>query len=630
MAFVIAKVKSFSSLAVLLMLLGCNFPGLGPATPTGDPTPTGIPGAAPDAPTEPTPIAAVETNLALNAPVTATAFLSGFEPEKAVDGIDALDVDNWWSAGAEAPQNIAIDLGRPSDINRIRLVVSQSPPGETLHLVLGRRPGETENVTLGQLAGETADGEELVLTAETPWRGIQTVIVQTIKSPSWVAWREIEVFGVPSQPFAAVEPTPTVAPTEPATPADLIFTNAVILTMDFNQPVAEAIAIRGDRILAVGSTEEVLAFQGAATQVIDLAGRTVTPGFIDSHTHRIGDRWLYGYGDQGPEQVIQEAIAGGWTGLHELFVNPDRLDELAGLAEGDALRIRVSMYLTMNYHFDRDDWWTAHEPLQSFGPYLQIAGLKITLDQEWGETVFFNQAQMTDMVTFAADRGWQVAVHAFTPETDLMTLNAYEAALLAHPETDFRFRLEHIGVITDEGIQRMAALGVIGSVQFNNTTGYITDESFRRVFPEELWPLVAPWRDLIEADILLIGNTDAPWCCTPWRNPDMPSTTATVMEALYHAVTRSTTFGLEPEPWQLAQAVSVAEALEMLTIRGAYAAHQDQDVGSLAPGKYADLVILSANPLDVTAEEIPGIEVLLTMIAGRVEYCPPGQGEICP
>jgi hypothetical protein len=102
------------------------------------------------------------------------------------------------------------------------------------------------------------------------------------------------------------------------------------------------------------------------------------------------------------------------------------------------------------------------------------------------------------------------------------------------------------------------------------------------------------------------------------------------MEAVYQAVTRSTNFGLEPEPWQLAQAVTVAEALEMLTIRGAYAAHQDQDVGSLAPGKYADLVILSANPLDVTAEEIPGIEVLLTMIAGRVEYCPPGQGEICP
>jgi hypothetical protein len=110
----------------------------------------------------------------------------------------------------------------------------------------------------------------------------------------------------------------------------------------------------------------------------------------------------------------------------------------------------------------------------------------------------------------------------------------------------------------------------------------------------------------------------------------MASTTATVMEALYHAVTRSTTFGLEPEPWQLAQAVSVAEALEMLTIRGAYAAHQEQDLGSLAAGKYADLVILSANPLGVPVEALPEIEVLLTMIGGRVDYCPPGQGEICP
>ena len=630
MAFVIAKVKSLSSLAVLLMLLGCNFPGLAPATPTAVPTPTGTPGAAPAAATQPVPIAAVETNLALNAPVTATALLPGFEPEKAVDGIDTLDIDNWWSAGAEAPQNIAIDLGGPSDISRIRLVVSQAPAGETLHLVLGRRPGSSDNITLGQLAGKTADGQELFISTDLPWSGIQTIIVQTIQSPSWVAWREIEVFGVPGERIAEIEPTATDETAEPSEAADLIFTNAVILTMDFNRPEADAIAIRGDRILAVGTGEEALAYRGSNTQVIDLAGRTVTPGFIDSHTHRIGDRWLYGYGDQGPEQVIQEAIAGGWTGLHELFVSPDRLDELAGLAAGDALRVRVSMYLTMNYHFDRDDWWTVFEPLQSFGPYLQIAGLKITLDQEWGETVFFNQAQMTDMVTFAADRGWHVAVHAFTPETDLMTLNAYEAALLAYPETDFRFRLEHIGVITEEGIQKMAELGVIGSVQFNNTTGYITDESFRRVFPEEMWPLVTPWRDLIETGVLLIGNTDAPWCCTPWRNPDMPSTPATVMEALYHAVTRSTTFGLEPEPWQLAQAVTAAEALEMLTIRGAYAAHREAELGSLAPGKYADLVILSANPLDAAAEEIPGIEVLLTMIGGRVEYCPPGQGEICP
>jgi len=611
---------------VLLALTGCNFPGLAPETPTGTvPAPE-----ATTAPTDPAPVAAVETNLALNAPVTATAFLPGFEPEKAVDGIDALDLDNWWSAGADAPQNIEIDLGAPSDITRIRLVASQFPAGETLHLVLGRRPGDTRNIILGQLAGETTDGQEFVLTDGAPWSGIQTIIVQTIKSPSWVAWREIEVFGIPAEPVAEIEPTDTDEPAEPAEPADLIFTNAEIITMDFNRPQAEAIAIRGDRILAVGTDEEVLAHGGSATQVFDLAGRTITPGFIDSHGHRIGDRYLYGYGDQRPEQVIREAIAGGWTTLHELFVEQGRLDELAGLAAGNALPIRVSVYLTMNFHYDRDDWWTAYEPMQSFGPYLQIAGLKITLDQEWGETVFFNQAQLTDMVTFAADRGWQVAVHAFTPETDLMTLNGYEAAILAHPEDDFRFRLEHIGVITDEGIQKMAGLGVIGSVQFINTSRFVLDESFIQFIPQEMWPLVSRWRDLIDAGVLLIGNTDAPWCCTPWRDSDAPSTTGTVIDALYGAATRVAYDDREPEPWQLSQVVSVAEALEMLTIRGAYAAHQEDELGSLAPGKYADLVVLSANPLQVPMGELPGIDVLLTMIGGRVEHCPPGQGEICP
>jgi predicted amidohydrolase YtcJ len=256
--------------------------------------------------------------------------------------------------------------------------------------------------------------------------------------------------------------------------------------------------------------------------------------------------------------------------------------------------------------------------------------LKISLDQEWGETVFFDQAGLTDMVLFAADRGWQIATHAYTPATDLMILNAYEAAILAHPDEDVRYRLEHIGVITDEGIQKMAELGVIGSVQFIGPARYVLEEAFIENIPQELWPLVARWRDLIDAGVLLVGNVDAPWCCTPWLDLNLPVTTGTVMTAIYEAATRQTYDGREPEPFQLSQVLTVAEALEMLTIRGAYAGHQENDLGSLTPGKYADLVVLSANPLDVPVEEILQIEVLLTMIGGQVEFCPPGQGEICP
>lgn len=68
-------------------------------------------------------------------------------------------------------------------------------------------------------------------------------------------------------------------------PADLVLTNGNIVTVDVEQPVAEAIAIQGDRIVAVGSNEEILTYLGAQTEVIDLAGKTAIPGFIEGHGH---------------------------------------------------------------------------------------------------------------------------------------------------------------------------------------------------------------------------------------------------------------------------------------------------------------------------------------------------------
>jgi predicted amidohydrolase YtcJ len=79
-------------------------------------------------------------------------------------------------------------------------------------------------------------------------------------------------------------PRPTLA----AEPADLVLKNAVVHTVDAKRPRADAVAVRGNRIVAVGSTAEVQAFVGPKTRVLDLAGRTVVPGFDDSHAHMLG------------------------------------------------------------------------------------------------------------------------------------------------------------------------------------------------------------------------------------------------------------------------------------------------------------------------------------------------------
>src|SRR5687767_11622744 len=74
-------------------------------------------------------------------------------------------------------------------------------------------------------------------------------------------------------------------PSAQTTPADLVLQNGQILTVDARDSVAQAVAIAGGRIVAVGSNEDIRARIGAATQVIELGGRTVTPGLIDTHVH---------------------------------------------------------------------------------------------------------------------------------------------------------------------------------------------------------------------------------------------------------------------------------------------------------------------------------------------------------
>ena len=74
-------------------------------------------------------------------------------------------------------------------------------------------------------------------------------------------------------------------PSAQSTPADLVLQNGNILTVDARDSIAQAVAIVGGRIVAVGRTDDMRVRIGAATQVIDLRGRTVTPGFIDTHVH---------------------------------------------------------------------------------------------------------------------------------------------------------------------------------------------------------------------------------------------------------------------------------------------------------------------------------------------------------
>jgi hypothetical protein len=129
-----------------------------------------------------------EYNLALGMPAQASRSLPDQPPSGAVDG----NTNKWWGAGDFSPQWIQIDLGKTATIGLIRLVVTQSPAGDTLHQVW---VGSTSDklYLLHTFEGYTVDGQVLEFKPDKPVENIRFIRVVTKKSPSWIGWKEIEV-----------------------------------------------------------------------------------------------------------------------------------------------------------------------------------------------------------------------------------------------------------------------------------------------------------------------------------------------------------------------------------------------------------------------------------------------------
>jgi hypothetical protein len=130
-------------------------------------------------------------NLAYQKSAQASASLSVEPPAQAVDGNNSTS----WGAGSHAPQWIEIDLGQVYHITEIRLMVEQWPEGDTIHVIQGRSPDVFALVQLHTFRQKTSGCDWLILTPDPSIAGIQIIRIDTLSSPSWVAWREIQVYG---------------------------------------------------------------------------------------------------------------------------------------------------------------------------------------------------------------------------------------------------------------------------------------------------------------------------------------------------------------------------------------------------------------------------------------------------
>jgi predicted amidohydrolase YtcJ len=435
---------------------------------------------------------------------------------------------------------------------------------------------------------------------------------------------------------------PLVVRDHDSSQADLIFHNGTVLTMEGESWDAEAIAIRGDKILLVGNESDVLALQGPGTQVVDLMGRILMPGFVDAHTHIFNDAWYWGLDLAGAQQL---ALENGITTLADMYVPPDFLDEMQTFAADGELIIRTSLYLVYDTACGDvvGDWYLAHPPTHGFGEKLRIGGVKIfsdggvcgkpaisfdypeKYDGSQGD-LWLSQEELQEVIAQAHSAGYQVVIHAVGDRANETVQNAYESVLGSQPNTS-RHRIEHNTIVRPDLLTRYSDTGLVAALFGHSPTcSYLTGEGW----PEILGPGRLSWLRPYRAILDMNPGQRFTWHGDdPWVGPVSP-----ILE-LYGFVTRKEigadgTTICEPPDWLAANALTVEEALPMMTIEAAYAIFREQEVGSLKPGKFADVVILSDNPLTVEPDAIKDIELVMTMVGGGVEYCAEGQEVLCP
>jgi len=218
----------------------------------------------------------------------------------------------------------------------------------------------------------------------------------------------------------------------------------------------------------------------------------------------------------------------------------------------------------------------------------------------------FPDGAMLERVRGADRAGLQVLIHAIGDRANDKILSIYEQVEKEDGERDRRFRIEHAQHLRAQDIPRFARDKVIASMQPYHA---IDDGRWaeKRIGPERAKTTYA-FRSLIDSGAMLAFGTD--WTVAP-LDP---------MLSIYAAVTRRTLDGKRPGGWIPEQKISVEEAVSAYTVGSAYAEFQEKEKGALAPGKLADLVILSRDIFKIDPNEIDKVKVVMTIMDGRVVF----------
>jgi predicted amidohydrolase YtcJ len=527
-------------------------------------------------------------------------------------------------------------------------------------------------------------------------------------------------------------------------PPDLVLTNGKVVTVDERFTIAQGLAVRGERIVAVGSSQDMAKLAGPGTRQIDLGGRTLIPGLIDNHLHllRAGGTWELELRWDGVDsrkraiEMIRERARqvgrggwvfniGGWAtaqfsddrrpftreeldgiapdnpvalqeSYYQVFLNsraltafgieagkPDPPDFVSGsilrdaagrptgVIRGDIAATRPVAARLPKVAPERLEASTAsllrdmnRAGLTSFGvagcnadvleilrrwkgqsrlpvrvfciggasagspeqverSLPQIAAMKLFQGDDYIDDVVFGEsvytplhdrmfatdsdprpeqlAQWRRLATEIAKAGLPLHVHAELRDTIDAFLDQIEAVNKEYPVRNLRWALAHVNQINASQLARMQKLGMYAAVHpWAVINGGIMHEGFGDG-AYDMPPLATIQGSGITWGLGSDGTA---------ANQYLPFTT------LYFAVTGKMAGGMKV----IRQPVSREDALIAHTRKNAYFVFRENDLGSIQPGKLADLVLLDRDYLTVPPDQIRDIKPVMTIVGGRIVF----------
>ncbi len=322
------------------------------------------------------------------------------------------------------------------------------------------------------------------------------------------------------------------------------------------------------------------------------------------------------------EMADKECLSKGITSLYDASSSFSTIDLFKEFADQGKLGVRLNVMISEGNERLTKENLSEYRLLGAGDHHLTVRAIKRFMDGAlgshgaWFLEPYKDLPSSTGLNTtpveviqetarIAIENGFQLCIHAIGDRANREVLDIYEEAFKAHPDKiDLRWRVEHAQHLNPQDIPRFGKLGVIASMQAVHCT---SDGPwvYKRLGEERAEQGAYVWRKLMETGTLICNGTDA-----PVEDVDP-------IPCFYAAVTRKMSNG---ELFYPEQKMTREEALRSYTINGAYACFQEDILGSLSPGKLADITVLSKDIMTVPEEEILDAEVLYTLVGGKVLY----------